>query len=224
MEISTSLEILFRFPRKLAIQTGIMQKKKSSSRQPSQKLQQEISKTRREIASAKSKLAKLTRKLPMQEISPDLVVRDWQGNELTISELFGDKEDLIIVHNMGRACAYCTMWADGINGVVKHLENRSAFAVVSPDSPKVQKEFAASRGWEFRMLSGEGTTFIKEMGFEDPRGGFMPGVSTFHRDGSGKIFRVSKDQFGPGDDYCVVWHFFDLLKEGSRDWEPAFSY
>src|SRR5688500_19325814 len=64
-----------------------------------------------------------------------------------LSELFGEKDDLIDVHNMGKHCAYCTAWADGFNGVVQHLEDRAAFVVVSPDSPATQNEFAASRGW-----------------------------------------------------------------------------
>jgi predicted dithiol-disulfide oxidoreductase (DUF899 family) len=125
---------------------------------------------------------------------------------------------------MGRQCPYCTLWADGFNGLVDHLEDRTSFVVVSPDSPEIQKQFAKRRGWKFRMLSGHGSSFIKDMGFESPKRGFMPGVSVFRKDKDGRIFRVAVDQFGPGDDYCTIWHFFDLLPSGSKGWEPKFRY
>jgi hypothetical protein len=28
----------------------------------------------------------------------------------------------------------------------------------------------------------------------------------------------------PGDDFCTVWHRFDLLPEGADDWAPKFTY
>jgi len=37
------------------------------------------------------------------------------------------------------------MWADGLTGLLHHIENRAAFVVISPDRPDVQKEFASSR-------------------------------------------------------------------------------
>lgn len=74
------------------------------------------------------------------------------------------------------------------------------------------------------MLSGHGASFIKDMGFESAKRGFMPGVSVFHKDKDARIFRIAVDQFGPGDDYCTIWHFFDLLPLGSNGWEPKFSY
>jgi hypothetical protein len=35
---------------------------------------------------------------------------------------------------------------------------------------------------------------------------------------------VGRAEFGPGDDFCAVWHFFDLLPEGVDGWEPRFAY
>ncbi len=186
-------------------------------------LEREISRTRQEIAKSRKKLARLTRRLPYEQIK-DYVLKDWSEHDVKLSELFGDKDDLILVHNMGRQCPYCTLWADGFNGLVKHLENRTAFVVVSPDSPATQEQFAKSRGWKFRMLSGHGNSFIREMGFQTAKRGFMPGVSVFHKEKDGRIFRVARDEFGPGDDYCIIWHFFDLLPLGTNGWEPRFSY
>ena len=141
--------------------------------------------------------------------------------------MFGNRTDLIVVHNMGRSCPFCTLWADEFNGVLAHLEDRAPFVVTSPDSPESQAQFAISRGWNFKMYSTEGTRFAEEMGFYDSEGaraGFMPGVSTFSRDADGGITRVASSFFGPGDPYCGVWHVMALLKDGVDDWAPKFEY
>lgn len=62
-----------------------------------------------------------------------------------LSELFGTKDDLIVIHNMGTSCPGCTLWADGFNGIYHHLANRAAFVVCGPDPPDVQRRFAAGR-------------------------------------------------------------------------------
>jgi predicted dithiol-disulfide oxidoreductase (DUF899 family) len=62
------------------------------------------------------------------------------------------------------------------------------------------------------------------MGFDDESEGLMPGVSVFRKEADGKIYRVSRAEFGPGDNFCAVWHFFDLLPEGIDGWEPQLSY
>jgi predicted dithiol-disulfide oxidoreductase (DUF899 family) len=141
---------------------------------------------------------------------------------VALSELFGDKPDLFVIHNMGKGCPYCTMWADGFNGVLAHLENRAAFVVSTPDDPATQAAFAASRGWRFRMVSHAGTDFAAEMGYRGEHG-LQPGVSVFRKE-DGQVLRVSDTGLGPGDDFCSVWHFFDLLPEGANGWRARFAY
>jgi predicted dithiol-disulfide oxidoreductase (DUF899 family) len=147
-----------------------------------------------------------------------------QGGPVSLSALFGEQDDLIVIHNMGRGCAYCTLWADGFASALPHIESRAAFVLTSPDDPATQREFAASRGWPFRMVSIEGSRFGQDMGFVTESGDYWPGVSTFRRRPDGSIVRVGKDFFGPGDVYCGVWHFFDLLEGGANGWYPQFSY
>ncbi len=79
------------------------------------------------------------------ETTPDYEFAGQYGT-VRLSELFGDKSDLFVIHNMGRGCPYCTMWADGFNGVLPHLEDRAAFVVSTPDAPDVQRGFAEARG------------------------------------------------------------------------------
>ena len=43
------------------------------------------------------------------------------AGEVTLLELFGEKDKLLAIHNMGQGCRYCTLWADGFNGLLPHL-------------------------------------------------------------------------------------------------------
>ncbi len=179
-----------------------------------------------ELERAKRKLVELRRQLPTEPVEDYELTGPVGGVQL--SAMFGDKSDLILIHNMGSGCPYCTMWADEFNGVLHHLESRAAFVVVSPDPPETQQSLATRRGWRFRMYSAGGTTFIEDMGYGSEEEHFeshaMPGVSVFHKSDGGTITRVARDFFGPGDFYCGVWHLFDLLQEGPGEWEPQFDY
>jgi predicted dithiol-disulfide oxidoreductase (DUF899 family) len=132
----------------------------------------------------------------------------------------------MVVHNMGSSCPSCSLWADGYNGVHQHVITRAAFVVSSPDPAAVQQTFAASRGWKFRMVSHVGTTFAADMGYRLPQSagsrGWQPGISVFQRRAH-QIVRVSDARWSPGDDFCTLWHFFDLLPEGAAGWSPKLS-
>jgi len=188
----------------------------------SNEVENRIEALQKEIYEKKKQLAELRKKAPRQEVS-EYILKTHDGSEVSLSSLFGTHNELVLIHNMGKGCAYCTLWADGFNGVVPHLENRAAFVVVSPDAPDVQKAFAESRGWKFRMFSGRGSSFTKDMGYQTEDGHNQPGVSTFVKDSDGKLYRVAHTEFGPGDDFCSVWHLFDLLP-GNIDWSPKFKY
>jgi predicted dithiol-disulfide oxidoreductase (DUF899 family) len=143
--------------------------------------------------------------------------------DIRLSDLFGDRRDLIVIHDMGVCCPYCTLWADGYNGIYHHLAERAAFVVSSPDPPDAQRAFAAERGWRFRMVSHHATTFAADMGYRSESGGFLPGVSTFQKDGS-RILRISDAPCDAGDDFCALWHLFDLLPGGANGFRPKLRY
>src|SRR5215204_1578561 len=52
------------------------------------------------------------------EAVADYALLDPDGSPTTLSALFGDGDDLIVIHNMGRGCVYCTLWADGFSSLV----------------------------------------------------------------------------------------------------------
>ncbi len=183
----------------------------------------EIAQLQEQITELKSKLAEARRRTG-GEVVQDYTLKNSDGSEVKLSQLFGDKPDLLVVHNMGKGCRYCTLWADGFVGFTPHLENRGAFVVMSNDPPDVQREFAKSRGWNFRMASSRGTSFFKDMGYEPEPGKYWPGASAFHKDASGKITRTGHATFGPGDDFCAIWHLFELFKDGVNKWQPQYTY
>lgn len=178
-------------------------------------LEQEISEKQQQVVQLKKQFGHLA--------VADYTFQGADETAITLSALFGEHDDLIVVHNMGQGCSYCTLWADGFNGVYPHLVNRAGFVIISPDTPEEQAKFAQSRGWQFKMVSAAGTTFIDDMGFTWDEG-TMPGASIFKKANDGTITRVSKTYFGPGDPFCGVWHLFDLLEDGPNGWQPQFQY
>jgi predicted dithiol-disulfide oxidoreductase (DUF899 family) len=176
---------------------------------------------RRQIAALRVKMREAQAAIEPDEVS-DYEFKTAEGT-VRLSDLFGDKHDLFVIHNMGASCSSCTMWADGFNGIYDHIADRAAFVVASPDPPGAQKKFSASRGWRFPMVSQEGSTFAQDMGYRTESGSWLPGISVFKRDG-GKILRVADTGLCPGDDFCSIWHMLDLLPEGPNGWRPKFKY
>lgn len=155
----------------------------------------------------------------------DYVLSGWDG-PVRLSDLFGRHPNLILIHNMGRGCSSCTMWADGFNGVYDHLASRAAFVVSSPDSVEAQKDFAGGRGWRFPMVSHMGTTFAADLGYYkegDGHGGWWPGVSAFRKEGD-RILRLSDTELGPLDDFCVYYHLMEMLPGGDANFTPKYAY
>jgi predicted dithiol-disulfide oxidoreductase (DUF899 family) len=186
----------------------------------------EIEKLTREVAAAKERLTEARRRRQPVEVS-DYELKEADGDSVKLSELFGEKQDLIVIHNMGTGCPDCTMWADGFIGLAPHLNDRASFVLVSPDPPEVLKRFSEKRKWTFRVASAKGSDFIGDMGFlgeHESYKGPMPGVSSYRKDQQGRIFQVSRAHFDRFDEFCATWHFLDLLDGGANGWEPKYSY
>lgn len=129
-----------------------------------------------------------------------------------------------MVHNMGRKCVYCTLWASCLSSMYKHLANRCGRVLTTPDDPIVAGEFASARGWTFPVVSHAGTSFAEDMGYNPARGEFHPGISGFRKLENGDVVRTATRRLGPGDDSGPVWPIFDLLSGGVGKWEPKYAY
>ena len=93
-----------------------------------------------------------------------------EGTQAPLAAL-ATKRDLFVIHNMGRSCAHCTLWADGFNGIYPHIADRAAFVIASPDPPDVQRRelFAGAPSWRFPMVSHRETSFAVDMGYRSAK-------------------------------------------------------
>ena len=141
---------------------------------------------------------------------------------VSLLELFAGRDRLMVIHNMGQGCRYCTLWGDGINPFLPHLESALSVALVSKDPPEIQRRFANARHWRFRMASHAGGDYIAEQTVLDGEKN-MPGAVVYEREGD-TILRRSAAVFGPGDLYCSMWNLLGLAGLGEADWTPQFNY
>lgn len=180
-----------------------------------------------ELQNAEKELYELSKKVAsLRRDSKPTPVKNYSfqslEGEVTLLELFGDKETLFLIHNMGQGCRYCTLWADGFNGFVSHIESQYSLALVSKDNPQAQRTFANSRNWRFKMASHLGGDYIKEQTVMAGETN-TPGIVCYIRKGE-EIFRKNSSVFGPGDEYCPQWNILSLAGVSSEEWTPQFNY
>jgi predicted dithiol-disulfide oxidoreductase (DUF899 family) len=145
---------------------------------------------------------------------------DRAGNTVMLADAFGAHTRMLLIHNMGFGCSYCTLWAEEFSGIWDHLEGGKyapavKFLLVSNDRPDQQQAGAAQREWGFDMLSTRGTTLPLDLGFAtqlaDGKLDLWPGASALEKRPDGSIHRVGMGVFGPGDSYCGFWHLLELF-------------
>ena len=162
----------------------------------------------------------------LRKDAPRQAVRNYAFDTLdgTVSllDLFSGKDTLLAIHNMGQGCRYCTLWADGFNPFIPHLESVLSVVLLSKDSPATQRQFANARNWRFRTASHGGGDYIGEQTVM-PGEANMPGAVVYERNGD-TIYRKNAAVFGPGDLYCSMWNLLDLAGLGDAGWTPQFNY
>lgn len=190
--------------------------------EPRNSVEKEIRDLETQIVEMKAKVRDLLAKVPDEEVA-DYKFKDVEGKTVGWDTLFGDKDELILIHNMGPGCSYCTLWADGFEGFIPYFKSRCAFVLETDIPADHLSALSDARLWPFDVYSTIGTTLKKDMGFKVERDGQwmnVPGFSTFFKK-NGKVFRHTSGAFGPGDDFCAIWPFLDRLKKGQNNWGPT---
>jgi len=180
-----------------------------------------------EIAEIEKQIFELTKKLNELRVvnSGDEVenyVFSTLDGDVTLLDMFGDNDRLLVVHNMGQGCRYCTLWADGFNGFLPHLESVMSVFLVSKDSPDVQRKFANTRNWRFRLASHGGGQYIQEQTVMNGEHN-VPGAVVYEREGS-RVMRKNAVVFGPGDMFCSVWNLLAMAGISDSKWTPQYNY
>jgi len=186
-------------------------------------INEQIKSLQEEINEKNKALLKLKLQLGGAEVK-DYTLFNKDGKETSFYSLFEDKEELLIIQNMGKSCSYCTLWADGFNGTTNHFSDRINWALISPDEPATLKEFAEGRNWQFDVYSCHNTSFKNDTGFIWANGSVAPGFSVFKKEESGKVIHHAYDWFGPGDQFSPIWHFMNYLPKGGNNWSPKLAY
>ena len=183
---------------------------------------QKISELEQQIYQMTLELAELRRgSSGQQTVVPNYSFATLSGS-CSLLDLFGQHDKLLMIHNMGQACRYCTLWADGFNGYLSHIESALSVVLVSKDDPATQRRFANSRGWRFNLASHGGGDYIREQSAM-PGQGNMPGAVVYEKQGE-QIIRRDAAIFGPGDLYCSAWNLLGLAGLTEQDWMPQFNY
>ena len=177
------------------------------------------------IEAIERQIGELTNELfALRKASEGESIRNYEfetgAGRTTLLDLFAHKDRLLVIHNMGQGCRYCTLWTDGFNGLLPHLESALSVVLVSKDPPDVQRIFANSRGWRFRLASHGGGDYIREQGVYGEAENY-PGAVVYERQDD-TILRKNACSFGPGDLYCALWPLLGLA--GLDEFTPQFNY
>lgn len=68
-------------------------------------LEKEIQQLENEVTE-KQQLLKALRKKRVAEPISEYVFKDKEGNNKLLSEMFGNSNELLLIHNMGKSCAF----------------------------------------------------------------------------------------------------------------------
>ncbi|MBV9277727.1 MAG: DUF899 family protein [Candidatus Eremiobacteraeota bacterium] len=154
------------------------------------------------------------------------------GKTIKLSELFG-KTDSLLVYNLMFApaddapCPMCTLWVDGYNGVMRHVNDATTMAVASRAPAAKLRALRDSRGWTNLRLLSSPKEYSRAIGSENEDGSQNPVMTVYRRDRNGlSLWYRSCAEF-PDESYrgidllSPVWNLLDLLPEGRGDWFPA---
>ncbi|SRR5258706_2309026 len=179
-----------------------------------------------------------------------------ESGPVRMSELFRDGKDTLAIYSFmfgperERPCPGCTHFLDGLDGQVRHIDQRINFFVVAKSPlPRIQA-FARERGWTgLHMLSTDGNNYDRDyfgdslaltepmrvqQDFKPGEEWDMPMLNVFHRNGKTIRHRWACELLyvpaEPGQDYRhndlldPMWNLFDVTPEGRGDFQPKLEY
>jgi len=212
------------------------------------KRRQELREAEVDLMHHREKVASLRRQLPkgtavqdyvFLEGPRDLDEGDDPATTVRLSELFTAPDRALVVQHVmyGKRqtspCPMCTMWVDGLNGVVRHITQNADFVVAAAADVPALRAHARSRRWtNVRLLSCGDSTFQFDFGAEDEDGIQDSTVSVFTRDpdGTPRHFYSCHPQMADDiaerviDLLSPVWNLLDLTPHGRGDWYAELEY
>ena len=191
----------------------------------------------KEFTRLRDELSRQRRELPWEKVEKRYVF-DGPDGTVTLPELFGEKNQLVVYHFMfspewDEGCPHCSFWADNFNEIIVHLNQRdvSFVAISRASSPKIEA-FRTRMGWTFAWLSSDDGDFNYDLGAsfrseEVESGAYVynfgtakpghtdrEGVSVFYKEQNGDIFHTYS-AFSRGIDmFNTAYHYLDIVPKG----------
>src|SRR5579872_4638649 len=160
---------------------------------------------------------------------------------VTFSDLFGDKQSLVIYSYMfgperARPCPMCTSLLSAWDGEARDIEQRVALAVIARSPIERLVAFKKERGWRGLKLYSDPTgDFSRDYFAEGRKGEDGAAYNVFtRRDGTVRHFWSGEMGFETADpgqdprgapDLMPLWTVLDCIPEGrGTDWYPKLDY
>jgi predicted dithiol-disulfide oxidoreductase (DUF899 family) len=191
----------------------------------------------KELTRLRDEVAAERRALPRVRVEKSYVFQAADGKR-TLAELFNGKSQLLVYHFMFApawevGCRHCSFWADGYNGIVRHLAARDVSLVAVSKAPLATlAAFKERMGWSFPWVSSDGSDFNRDFGvsftedeitsrklvynFATQPFGIeeAPGVSVFLADAAGGIFHTYSCYSRGLDILNSAYNLLDLVPKG----------
>ncbi len=191
----------------------------------------------KEFTRLRDELSRQRRELPWEAVREDYAFEGPDGRE-TLSRLFDGRSQLVVYHFMfhpdwDAGCPHCSRWADNFNGIIVHLNQRDVTMVAVSRAPYAKLAAYRKRmGWSFKWLSSHGNRFnfdyhvsftpeeverkqaFYNFAVQDPFVAEREGVSVFHRDSQGRMFRTYSTYARGIDMLNVDYQYLDLVPKG----------
>jgi predicted dithiol-disulfide oxidoreductase (DUF899 family) len=185
------------------------------------------------------RVAALRRALPPGGVVPVDYVFEGHNGEVRLSQLFGDKDNLVLYSMMfgperGQACPMCTAMLTSWNGMARNLREQVALAVTARSPIERLLGFKEERGWDnlpiYSDRDGDYTRAYVSANDDD-----VPGLSIFTRaqgvvrhfwsgEMSGAMADPGQDPRG-APDLDPLWTILDLTRAGrDANWYPKLEY
>jgi len=166
----------------------------------------------KEFTRQRDELSRDRHELPWECVMKEYLFEGENGGE-TLAHLFGGRSQLIVYHftyepDWDIGCKNRSLWADNLNGIVPHLNERDMSLVAASRAPLEKLQAHAKRfGWTFKWVSCVGNDFkldfnvclapetlargeaVYKYGSDKVTGTSRPGISAFFKDG-GQVFHT----------------------------------
>lgn len=207
----------------------------------------ELMQQEKQLTHLREQLSEKRRALPWVRVEQNYVFQSPTGPR-SLSELFGDKSQLLVYHFMyapewEAGCTHCSFWAEGFSSSVIHLAQADvSFAVISRAPVEKLTAYAKRLGWSFPWFSSGGSSFNYDFGvsFTEEqrssgkpvynfntiavRNSDMPGFSVFARDESGDVFHTYSAYARGIDMMNPTFQYLDLTSKGRNEGPNIMSW